>query len=187
MAKKLTSKAPTPMIPSWRTVLLLGLPASGVAVALMLVARYAYQIRTLPERMMDWSLQFIPLDLFEQGIQNFGTSAKEIALIGNYVGFAATLVFIAALALRRGPRAFAVVSAATWLLAMVVVMPITGAGLFATDLPQDVWLTNASYLGVAVAFGTVLPLTHALVLAPRAAAPTVAVAASRRAFLGGVV
>ena len=187
MAIKIPAAGPTPTRPSWRNALLLGVPASAVAIGLMLAARYAYQIRTLPERMMDWSLQFIPLDLFEQGIQNLGTSAKEIALVGNYVGFTLTLILIGGLALRGGPRAFAIVGAATWLVAMAVVMPITGAGMFATALPQDVWLTNASYLGVAAAFGTVLALTHTLIIAPRATPRSMAVVASRRAFISGVV
>src|SRR5579859_2122266 len=170
---------------SWWNAVLFGIPASTVAILLMFWARSAYQIRTLPERMMEWALQFVPTAAFEQGIQTFGTGAKELALIGNYVGFAITLIVIAALALRTGPRAFVVVAIATWLLAMAIVMPITGAGFFASDLPQDVWLTNASYLAVAAAFGTVLALTHALVVAPRSLEPAAAVSSSRRAFVGG--
>src|SRR4029077_8003702 len=85
---------------SWRNSIVFGIPASAIAVALMFWARSAYQIRTLPERMMEWTLQFIPIAAFEQGIQTFGTGAKELALIGNYVGFSVTLIVIAALALR---------------------------------------------------------------------------------------
>src|SRR5262249_39270591 len=43
-----------------------------------------------------------------------------------------------------------------WLFAMAVVMPVTGAGFFATALFQDVPLINASYLGMALAYATVL-------------------------------
>ena len=57
-------KTPLSNVLAWRNALLLGIPASAVAVGLMLIARMTYQIRTLPERMMDWALQFIPIDLF---------------------------------------------------------------------------------------------------------------------------
>jgi len=52
---------------AWTLALLLSVPATVVAMGLMFWARSAYQIRTLPERSMEWALQFIPLDLFEQG------------------------------------------------------------------------------------------------------------------------
>jgi DMSO/TMAO reductase YedYZ molybdopterin-dependent catalytic subunit len=172
----------------WPNALALAIPATAVALGLMLWARSLYQIRTLPERVMEWSLQFIPLDLFEQGLQKFGTSAKEIALLGNYLGLALTLVVIGAIALRSGARLIAGLSLGLWLFAMVVVMPITGAGFFASDLAQDIILTDFSYLALALAYGTVLLLTHALVTSGSA---TVAIASgsleSRRAFVGALV
>ncbi len=170
---------------SWRKAFVLGIPASALALALMLWARSAYQIRTLPERVMEWTLQFVPLDLFERGLQTFGASAKEIALIGTDVGLALTLVTIAAMVLRTGPRAFPVVAAALWLFAMAVIMPLTGAGFFAAELPRDVILTNLSYLAIAVAYATTLALTDTLAIAPGVANARAPVA-SRRAFVGGV-
>jgi DMSO/TMAO reductase YedYZ molybdopterin-dependent catalytic subunit len=160
-----------------------------VAIALMFWVRSAYQIRTLPERVMEWTLQFIPLDLFEQGLEKFGTSAKEIALVGNYVGLGVTLIVLAALALRRGTWAIVGLALGLWLLAMAVVMPVTGAGLFAMDLPRDVLLTNVSYLALALVYGTLLLLAHWLIIARRATVGIVAprIAESRRAFVGGLV
>jgi DMSO/TMAO reductase YedYZ molybdopterin-dependent catalytic subunit len=181
------STTPTPPLP-WRTALALGVPATAIALALMFWARSAYQIRTLPERVMEWSLQFIPLDLFEQGLQKFGTSAKEIALIGNYLGLALTLLVLGAVALRGGARLIVGISAGLWLLAMIVIMPITGAGFFASNLPQDVLLTDASYLGLALAYGTVLLLTHSLATSGTAtAAAATGSVESRRAFIGALV
>jgi DMSO/TMAO reductase YedYZ molybdopterin-dependent catalytic subunit len=183
-----------PIVPNanrtgWRAALSLGIPATVVAMGLMFWARQTYQIRTLPERIMDWALQFIPLDLFEQGLEQFGTSAKEIALIGTYVGMAVVLVVLAALALRRGPGAIAGLTIGIWLLAMAVIMPVTGAGFFATGLPQDVLLTNVSFLALAFAYGTVLLLVYSLFLAGPATAArgTTTTSDARRAFLGGVV
>jgi DMSO/TMAO reductase YedYZ molybdopterin-dependent catalytic subunit len=155
----------------------------------MFAARMAYQIRTLPERFMDWAIQFIPLDLFEQGLDKFGTSAKEIALVGTYVGFAVVLLVIAALALRARPGGIVAIAVGLWLFAMAVLFPITGAGFFGMDLPQDVLLTNVSYLGMGLAYGTVLLLTRSLILSRTSPGQPASAAslATRRAFLSSLV
>src|SRR4051812_18019044 len=109
---------------------IVSLIASGAAMWLQSVARDMWQIRSLPERVMEWTLLFIPLDLFERGIQRFGPGAKELALVGNIVGMAATLTLVGYLLLRSGasgPIAFGA-SIAFWLFAMAVVMPVTGGG-----------------------------------------------------------
>jgi DMSO/TMAO reductase YedYZ molybdopterin-dependent catalytic subunit len=184
---KQPSVAPAQIL-TWPAALALAIPASVIALGLMLWARSLYQIRTLPERVMEWSLQFIPLDLFEQGLQKFGTSAKEIALVGNYVGLALTLIVMGAIALRGGLRLIVGLSLGLWLFAMIVVMPVTGAGFFASDLSQDTLLTDVSYLALALAYGTVLLLAHALVTSGTATAAVASGSlASRRAFVGALV
>ena len=66
--------------------------------------RDTWQIRTLPERVEEWLLLFIPLDLFERGLQQLGADAKVVALQVTIVGMAALLVAIGVLALRAaGP------------------------------------------------------------------------------------
>ena len=174
---------------SRRSALALAVPATAVAIALMFWARSAYQIRTLPERILDWSLQFVPIDFFEAGLQRFGTSAKDFALEGDYVGLAAILIVLGAVALRKGTVVIVGLSIGLWLFAMGVVMPITGAGFFGMDLPQDVLLTNLSYLALAFAYGTVLLFARWLTR-PRLAAPARAASIgneSRRALIGAVV
>ncbi len=173
---------------SWTSALALAAPATAAAIALMFWARSAYQIRTLPERVLDWSLQFVPIDFFEAGLQKFGTSAKEIALDGDYVGLAAVLIVLGALALRRGTAAILGLTIGLWLFAMAVVMRVTGAGYFAVDLPQDVLLTNASYLALALAYGTIL-LAARWLIHPRPATGARATSidnGSRRALIGAV-
>src|SRR5437870_4658221 len=88
----------------WWASVASGAVATAVALGLMFLARSIYQVRTLPERVMEWALLFVPPDQFEQGLQTFGTAAKEIALVGAYLGMAAALLAIGALSLRRGPR-----------------------------------------------------------------------------------
>lgn len=173
---------------SWGAALVLAVPATVLAIALMFWARDTYQIRTLPERILDWSLQFIPIDFFEAGLEKFGTSAKHIALDGNYLGLAAILILLGAAAVRKGAVAILGLAIGLWLFAMLVVMPVTGAGFFAMDLPQDVLLTDASYLALALAYGTVLLFAQWLTR-PRPAAQARAAAIgneSRRALIGAV-
>ncbi len=173
---------------SWPLALLVSIAASAVAIGLMYWARSAYQIRTLPERVMEWALLFVPPALFEKGIQTFSTEAKVLALEVAFAGMALALVVIGTLVVRRSTLAVVVAAALLWLFAMAVVMPITGAGLFATRLLKDVALTNASYLGVALAYMTVLLLGRAiLVLGPATASGRPALTPARRAFLAGLV
>ena len=122
--------------------------------------RSIYQIRTLPERVMEWVLVFVPLDLFEQGLVTFGSAAKVLALGGAIVGMAAALVAVGAGAVKSGPIAVGAATVGLWLLAMAVVMPVTGAGFFASALLRDVMLTNLSYAGVAFTYGMVLLLAR---------------------------
>jgi len=51
--------------------------ASGTALWLQNVLRDTWQIRTLPERVEEWLLLFVPLDLFEQGLQRLGSVPKR--------------------------------------------------------------------------------------------------------------
>src|SRR5437867_2034264 len=108
--------------------------ATVAAMGLMAWARSAYQIRTLQERIMEWALLFIPTDLFEQGLQRFGTSAKVIAVNVTMVGIAVALLALGLLAVRRGALVVLGTSIGLWLFAMAVVMPVTGAGFFASAL-----------------------------------------------------
>ncbi len=166
----------------WRYAIAASVAATAAAVGLMQLWRSIYQIRTLPERVMEWVLVFVPLDLFEQGLVTFGSAAKVLALGGAIVGMAAALVAVGAGAVKSGPIAVGAATVGLWLLAMAVVMPVTGAGFFASALLRDVMLTNLSYAGVAFTYGMVLLLARLSLLSR---AKSEVQAESRLAYLPG--
>jgi len=148
----------------WMGNLLVSLLAATVAMGLMFWARAAFQIRTLPERIMEWVLLFVPLEAFEKGVQELGPQAKEIALSVGVVAMFLVLAGLALLALRSALSGWAtlLIGLLLWLFAMGVVMPVTGAGFFASGLFQNIWLVNASYLGVALAYSSTILLARML-------------------------
>lgn len=171
---------------SWRLAVLTGAVASGVALLLQNVIRETWQIRTLPERIMEWLLLFVPLDLFEQGLAQFGADAKELALYGTFIGMALVLWAIGVAVLRGGWSSWRLFGfgALLWVLAMAVVMPITGAGFFATGLLIAPLLTNAAYLMVFLAYATVLIIGRLFSLGAPSVRPQAN--AERRALLGSL-
>jgi DMSO/TMAO reductase YedYZ molybdopterin-dependent catalytic subunit len=171
--------------------------ALSVAVVAMLVAmslqqaiRLAWQVRTLPERVMETLLVFVPLDLFERGLQQFGASAKDIALLVAYLGMAALLVVVGFLAVRTADGRLALLTGfGLWLVAMVVVMPLTGAGLFASGLLVNPVLTTAGYLCVFCGYAVVLAIGCGLLTwldSGRDSAPERTASLERRSLLAGL-
>ncbi|HEY3061679.1 MAG TPA: molybdopterin-dependent oxidoreductase [Chloroflexota bacterium] len=173
--------------PSWSESFLVGTIATAIALRLQSVLRDVWQIRGLPERVMEWLLLFVPLDLFERGLQQFGSSAKEVALLGTLLGMALLLLALGVLALRAGWSSWRLLGlgCVLWLLAMVVVMPLTGAGVFARNLLIAPLLVNAGYLFVFLAYASMLAAGRLLIR--RGPMERARVAAERRAVLAGVV
>jgi DMSO/TMAO reductase YedYZ molybdopterin-dependent catalytic subunit len=173
---------------AWLTALIVGCLASGVAMWLQIALRGVWQIRGLPERIEEWLLLFVPLDLFEQGLARFGADAKELALTGTVIGMALALAVIGAAAIKAGWRNWALLGLGVvlWLLTMLVVMPVTGAGVFATGLQVAPALTDSGYLLVFLAFATVLVVGRLLLDRRRHAAPG-QLMRERRALLAGLV
>src|SRR3989442_3107632 len=145
---------------SWRECAPGGAAGAAAAALCMGTARWAAQVRTLPERMLEWMLLFVPLDMFGAALGTFGFEAKRYALYGAILASLAALAAGGALVLRRGwPRpAVAALGPALWLFAMVVVMPLTSAGFFAGDLVGGAMPTALRYLSACLAFGAVLAL-----------------------------
>ena len=145
---------------SWIRAGITSLVAAALAMGLMFWARSAFQVRTLPERLMEWLLLFVPLDAFAQGIQDFGPQAKVFALYGGIVVMSVALFGLGLLALRRRWPGTAILglALALFVVAMAGIMPLTGAGFFASDLFQHPMLVNGVYLGMALAYATVLLL-----------------------------
>src|SRR5436190_18225124 len=116
----------------WRECALGGAAAAVAAAVVMGVARSAAQVRTLPERLLEWMLLFVPLDVFGAMLGRFGFEAKKYALYSAIVVSLAALAGLGALAVRRGwsrPTLVAI-GPALWLLTLAVVMPLTSAGFF---------------------------------------------------------
>ena len=145
---------------SWIRAGITSLVATALAMGLMFWARSAFQVRTLPERLMEWLLLFVPLDAFAQGIQDFGPQAKVFALYGGIVVMSAALFGLGLLALRRRWPGTAILglALALFVVAMAGIVPLTGGGFFASDLFQHPMLVNGVYLGMALAYATVLLL-----------------------------
>src|SRR5690242_19581180 len=109
----------------------------------MLVLRSSIEVRSIPERLMEWLLLFIPPGLFESMLQRFGFDAKRygldaailVVLIGlGWLGYEALF--------RRWPLlSLATIGPALWLVIMLVIMPLTSAGLFASALVEGATAT----------------------------------------------
>jgi DMSO/TMAO reductase YedYZ molybdopterin-dependent catalytic subunit len=177
--------------PNWSSAIAIGIAAGLVAMVSQQGIRTAWQVRSLPERVMEWLLLFVPLDLFERGLRQFGTDAKDIALVGTLVGMAILLVLLGAVTVRAVSSGWLalLVGLALWLFAMLVVMPVTGAGLFATGLLVSPVLTGAGYLFVFGGYAAVLAVGVGLVgrleLA-RGSQPQGSTSQDRRTLLAGL-
>jgi DMSO/TMAO reductase YedYZ molybdopterin-dependent catalytic subunit len=131
----------------------------------MAVVRWALVVRTVPERLMEWVLLFVPLDLFEAGLLRLGFDAKRYAL---YAAIAGTLLGLAALgglALRRRWSLGAMVALGfgLWLVVMLVILPLTGAGPFALALLDGTRANTGGYFVVALVYTAALAAASALI------------------------
>src|SRR5690242_1105128 len=110
----------------WPTIIGIALLATLLAMLVQFAIRSAWQVRTLPERVMEWLLLFVPLDLFEGALRQFGASAKDLALIGTFAGMGIVLLFAGSVALRKSASGWLMLllGLGLWLFAMLVVMPI---------------------------------------------------------------
>src|SRR5262245_58974148 len=94
-------RASQPVRVSLPIALLAGAVAAGAAGAIMVALRVALQVRTVPERVMEWLLLFVPLDVFEAGLQRWGFAAKWYGLLGAVAATFLLLVGVGAVLVRR--------------------------------------------------------------------------------------
>jgi DMSO/TMAO reductase YedYZ molybdopterin-dependent catalytic subunit len=172
---------------AWVLALAISSGAAAIALVLQSVLRDTWQIRSLPERVMEWLLLFVPLDLFERGLGQFGADAKSFALTGTALGMAAVLVGLGTLALRLGLTSWMLLGlgAAMWLATMVGIMPLTGAGYFGRRLLISPLLTSSGYLVVFLGYASVLMLGRLFALRGIDRRPVML--AERRAVIVGMV
>jgi DMSO/TMAO reductase YedYZ molybdopterin-dependent catalytic subunit len=138
--------------------------AATLAAALTVAFRAYLHVRTVPERLMEWLLLFVPLDLFEAVLQRWGFSAKLYAFAASTVLIFVLLSLLGAFLLRERARIRVICAAGLWLwlFTMVVVMPLTSAGYFASDLVVGRDAAILSHLAVALLFALYLVGARAL-------------------------
>jgi DMSO/TMAO reductase YedYZ molybdopterin-dependent catalytic subunit len=170
----------------------------------MFGVRALFGIRTLPERVLEWTLLFVSPEMLESMLGRFGTQAKVYGLVGAVAGMVAILTVLGTLLLRhtRSPAWIVASGLLLYLAAMAGIMPLTGAGPFAIRLSGDPWLANVCYLAIGLAFGTFLlaarmrwrqpgPATDLVPARTSASAATAAKlpssVAGRRALLGSAI
>jgi DMSO/TMAO reductase YedYZ molybdopterin-dependent catalytic subunit len=145
-----------------------GVAAATVAGLAMLVLRSTLQVRSVPERVLEWLLLFVPLDLFESALQRFGFSAKRYALFLAVAIMLGLLTWLGYVALKRRWSLVVLIALGLglWLFTMLVIMPLTSAGFFALALLEGKLTNVLSYLAIGLLYSTLLCLVHAYVLAP---------------------
>jgi DMSO/TMAO reductase YedYZ molybdopterin-dependent catalytic subunit len=140
-----------------------GALASAVAAGTMTALRASFQVRTIPERLLEWMLVFVPLDVFEAGLQRFGFDAKRYAFYGTIVIMFLALTALGAVVLKRSwsTRALGALGLGLWLGTMAVIMPVTGAGFFGSALPEGRKAALGGYLAAALLYVGALALIRA--------------------------
>ena len=140
-----------------------GLAASLVFGIGMLLLRSTLGVRSIPERLMEWLLLFVPPGLFEAMLQQFGFDAKRYGLDAAVILILALLAWLGYAALHRGWSSLILASLGplVWLAVMLVIMPLTSAGVFASALPDGAAAAVLGYLAISLSYGAVLVVVRA--------------------------
>jgi DMSO/TMAO reductase YedYZ molybdopterin-dependent catalytic subunit len=130
----------------------------------MALLRWTLQVRSVPERMLEWSLLLVPPGFVEASLRRFGFDTKRYAL---YLAVLCTVVALAAvggivLARRWSAHALLALGAGLWLIVMLAVLPLTGAGVFGSELIDGMWNVVVGYLAVALTYSGALLLVGVL-------------------------
>jgi len=141
--------------PRMRHAFVAGCVAAVVAGEVMLLLRAAIQVRSVPERLEEGVLLVLPLDVFTAGLQWFGFDAKRYGLYAACAAVLAVLVGVGTMAMHKRWRPLKL-GLGLWFVAMVALLPLTGAGFFASDLFDKRWAAVVGYLGVALAYAACL-------------------------------
>jgi DMSO/TMAO reductase YedYZ molybdopterin-dependent catalytic subunit len=154
-----------PPSPFLRSAMIGGAAAALAAGLAMAFVRWTLVVRSVPERMMEWLLLFVPLDVFEAGLMWLGFDAKRYAL---YAAIGVTLLLLAALGTLVLARRWSLgiilgIGFGLWLFVMLVILPLTGAGAFATGLLNGTRANIGGYLVVALVYAAALAAASALI------------------------
>jgi DMSO/TMAO reductase YedYZ molybdopterin-dependent catalytic subunit len=135
-----------------------GILAAIVAGVGMLLLRATLEVRSVPERVMELLLVFVPPGLFESMLRQFGFDAKRYALDGAILVLLACLAGVGYVALRRGWSYLHLAGLAVgfWLIVMLVIMPLTSAGFFALALLDGKRAAILGYFAVGLSYTATL-------------------------------
>jgi DMSO/TMAO reductase YedYZ molybdopterin-dependent catalytic subunit len=128
----------------------------------MLLLRSTLQVRSAPERLMEWLLLFVPPAVFEATLQRLGFDAKRYGLDAAILATVGLLALLGYRALRSNLSllGLAGVGVGLWLFVMTVIMPLTSAGFFASELLDGKRTVIGGYLAVALTYAGVLGLVN---------------------------
>lgn len=142
-----------------------GIGASLAAGAVMLLMRLLLQVRTVPERALEALLLLTPPDVFEAALLRFGYDAKRLGLVVVAVVMLILLAALGGWAIQRRWSIGALTGTGLilWVFVMVVIMPATGAGLFALDLVDGTNAVIGTHVAAALTYVAVLTTVIALV------------------------
>ncbi len=151
-----------PPVPDILSSILGGFVAAAAVGTGLGFLRVTLQVRSVPERLVEWLLLFIPIDLVATGIQRFGFDAKRFGLWGAILAVLLVLTALGAVPLRRAwsPRDILALGVGLWLFTMIVVMPLTDAGFFAVALVNGTSAAVFGYLAVALTYVAALVLVR---------------------------
>ena len=148
--------------------------------AAMLLLRATLQVRSIPERLVEWLLLFVPPSLFEVVLQRLGFDAKRYALDLGVIVILGLFGWLGYVVLRRGwsLAAIGLLGVGVWLAVMLVVMPLSSAGIFALGLLDGKRAAIGGYLSVSITYAATLALLRQRAFKPQ---PNIT---SRRVTLG---
>ncbi|MBV9597138.1 MAG: molybdopterin-dependent oxidoreductase [Chloroflexi bacterium] len=139
-----------------------GLVAALVVAASTLLLRSTLQVRSVPERLVEWLLLFVPPSLFEAVLQRLGFDAKRYALYLTTIAIFGLFAWLGYVVLRRGwsPAVIGLVGVSVWLGVMLIIMPLTSAGVFAVGLLDGKRAAIGGYLALGLSYAGVLAMVR---------------------------
>lgn len=179
--------APAPVGGSTTSIAVVGGIAASLVLAIgMLLLRSTASVRTIPERLLEWLLLFVPPGVFESMLQQFGFDAKRYGLDAAVAAMLAAFAWLGYQVLRRGwpVPAIALLGPGVWLVIMLGVMPLTSAGFFASALLTGTAAAILGYLAVCLSYAAALALARTWPLAADGPNRPWPPARDRRALLG---
>ena len=158
--------APQPFRISYRAGFVLGIVSGLLMTLIMAALRFATSTPVLPEVIADWITRVTPPALFDFFLENLQVAAKllmfSVLLAGQVLtGGLLGLIYVrysSKLALLPGNSWAKVILVATgvWLVFMILVSPLLGAGFFGMSLPNGLvgftFTTYASFLAFGFSF-----------------------------------